>query len=57
MTLNLIETSQTSIYNANTPKTSKYIFDYPTFSKIHIFEIKHSFESAFSAHLHGPPLV
>ena len=37
----------------NTPKTRTYIFKNTTFLNIHISKTRHSFESAFSAHVYG----
>ena len=36
--VNLIETMKLTICNTNTPKTPKYIFRHPTFSKLHTFQ-------------------
>ena len=63
--LNLIGALTITVYNTKHPETRNYIYKQIVLSKFHIhssksffyIKTKHSFESAFSANVYGPPLA
>ena len=58
MTLNLIKTFKTSIYNTeHTKKINFYFREIQLFQKSIFPEISSSLKSAFFADFHGPPLA